>query len=123
MTNNPSDTLLDEALRPACENAAKEMWATDGPSCLSESKIADIIEQEFTPVVEALRRAFREHDKERDALVLALHNVMEHVYAQNDYTTRDYEKYYAAVDAALVALAPYRNPKNGELLASKTKRR
>ena len=67
---------------------------------------------------ESAARALREHDKERDAIVLALHNVMEHVYAQNDYTTRDYEKYYAAVDAARVALTPYRNPKNGELLAS-----
>lgn len=60
--------------------------------------------------------SLREHDKERDALVLALHNVMEHVYAQNDYTTRDYEKYYAAVEAARIALVPYRNQK-GELIA------
>ena len=53
MTKIPTD--LQAALRKACEDAAKEMWATNSPSCLSESKIADIIERHLTPVFEALR--------------------------------------------------------------------
>ena len=37
-------------------------------------------------------------------LVGALSDVMEHVYCQNDYTTRNYENYYAAVDRGKAAL-------------------
>ena len=50
------------ALRKACEDAAKEMWATNSPSCLSESKIADIIERHLTPVFEALRDSVIEEE-------------------------------------------------------------
>lgn len=41
------------------------------------------------------------------ALVEALRSVMKYVYADNDFSSRDYENYYAAVDAAWVAVAPY----------------
>lgn len=35
----------------------------------------------------------------------ALKAVMDHVYCQNDYTKREYDKYYAAVERAKAVLA------------------
>jgi hypothetical protein len=56
------------------------------------------------PMIDQLR-------EQRDELLTALEAVLEHVYCQNDYTARDYEKYYASVGLAYAAITKAKGSK------------